>query len=88
MRRSPVFGLRAKNVDVQTAAEASMINREDQDHLAFAAASGRALCTFNVADYCILHERWISQDRARTAPTPESLSRLSNGMASEKNFAG
>ena len=32
MRRSLVFGLRARNVDVLTAAEADMINRQDEDH--------------------------------------------------------
>jgi hypothetical protein len=50
MRRSLVFSLRARNVDVLTALEAEMINRSDDDHLAAAAASGRALYTFNVAD--------------------------------------
>src|ERR1700693_6244500 len=63
MRKALVFGLRARNVDVLTAAEAEMINRDDQDHLAAAAASGRVLYTFNVADYCVLHQAWISQQR-------------------------
>lgn len=37
MRRSLAFGLRARNVDVLTAAEADMINRQDEDHLTAAA---------------------------------------------------
>ncbi|SPE35799.1 hypothetical protein SBA6_490024 [Candidatus Sulfopaludibacter sp. SbA6] len=41
MRRSLVFGLRARNVDVLTAAEANMINRQDEDHLAAASAAGK-----------------------------------------------
>jgi Tfp pilus assembly protein PilZ len=36
-------------VDVLTALEAGMINRADQDH--------------NVADYCLLHQSWMSQRR-------------------------
>lgn len=60
MRRSIVFGLSARNVDVQTAAEARMINRPDEDHLRAAAASGRVLLTYNTADYCVLHERWMN----------------------------
>jgi hypothetical protein len=32
MRRSLVFSLRARNVDVLTAAEAELINRPDEDH--------------------------------------------------------
>ena len=63
MRRALVFGLRARNVDVLTAAEAEMINRDDQDHLAVAATSGRVLYSFNVADYCILHQAWMSESR-------------------------
>jgi hypothetical protein len=63
MRRSLVFGLSARNVDVLTASEAEMIDRDDQDQLAAAAASGRVLYTFNVADYCMLHESWLSRER-------------------------
>ena len=63
MRRALVFGLRARNVDVLTAADADMINRQDQDHLAAASTSGRAVFTFNVADYCALHQRWMSLGR-------------------------
>jgi hypothetical protein len=51
MRRSLVFALRARNVDVLTAAEASMINREDDERLAAASAFGRTLFTHNTADY-------------------------------------
>ena len=63
MRTALVFGLRARNVDVMTAAEADMINRDDTDHLATASASGRVLYTFNIADYCVLHEAWMAQGR-------------------------
>ena len=63
MRRSLVFGLRARNVDVLTAAEADMINRQDEDHLTAAAAAGRALLAYNTADYCALHQRWMSLRR-------------------------
>jgi hypothetical protein len=45
MRRSLVFALRARNVDVLTAAEANMINREDDEHLTAASAFGRTLFT-------------------------------------------
>ena len=61
MRRSLVFSLSARNVDVLTAAEAGMINRSDHDHLVKASAAGRVLYTFNVADYCMLHQAWLSE---------------------------
>jgi hypothetical protein len=85
LRRSIVFGLRARNVDVLTALEAEMINRDDQEHLAAASASGRVVYTFNVADYCILHQSWILQKRAHAGiivapqqryPVGEELRRL------------
>ena len=63
MRRSLVFGLRARNVDVLTAAEADMINRPDEDHLTAASAAGRALFTYNAADCCALHQSWTSLER-------------------------
>jgi len=66
MRRSLAFALRARNVDVLTAADANMINREDEDHLATASALGRALFTHNTADYCVLHQRWIHLERTHS----------------------
>src|SRR5690349_17568409 len=64
MRRSLVFALRARNVDVLTAAESKMINRSDDEHLATASALGRVLFSFNVGDYCALHQ--ASLDAGRT----------------------
>jgi hypothetical protein len=51
-------------VDLVTAADAEMINRDDQDHLVTATASGRVLYTFNTADYCVLHQGWMTQGRS------------------------
>jgi uncharacterized protein DUF5615 len=79
MRRSLVFGLRARNVDVLTASEAQMINRDDQDHLATATASGRVIYTFNVADYCLLHKSWISQERFHAGIIIAQQQRYSSG---------
>jgi hypothetical protein len=85
MRRSLVFGLRARNVDVLTALECNMINRSDEDHLAAAPASDRALYSFNVADYCTLHQAWTSSGRSHAGiivapqqryPIGEELRRL------------
>ena len=82
MRRSLVFGLRARNV--LTASEAEMVNRADQDHLAAASAAGRVLYTFNVADYCILHQTWISAGRLH----PGSSLHHSSVFQSGSNFGG
>ena len=66
MRRSLVFGLRARNADVLTALDAAMIDREDEDHLATSAELGRALFSYNVPDYCVLHRKWLAQGRAHS----------------------
>ncbi len=79
MRKSLVFGLRARNVDGLTAAEAEMINRDDQDHLAAAATSGRELYTFNVADYCILHQAWLAEKRIHAGIVAVQQQRYSAG---------
>lgn len=63
MRRSLVFGLRARSVDVLTAGEAGMINRPDEDYLIPASADARAIFTHNTADFCILHQGWMSSGR-------------------------
>src|SRR5437588_10067868 len=63
MRRSFVFGLRARNVDALTAADADVVNRSDEYHLTAAAAAGRALFTYNTSDYCSLHQDWMSVER-------------------------
>ncbi|MEO8129271.1 MAG: DUF5615 family PIN-like protein [Bryobacteraceae bacterium] len=79
MRKSIVFGLRARNVNVLTAWEAEMINRADEDHLATAAASERALYSFNVADYCVLHQTWIAHKRTHAGIVVAPQQRYSTG---------
>jgi hypothetical protein len=58
-----VRGLRARGVDVLTAATADMIRKDDEEHLAFAHSQGRALYSFNIADYHEIHTEWISSGR-------------------------
>jgi hypothetical protein len=79
MRMALVFGLRSRNVDVLTAAEAEMINRDDQDHLAAAATSGRVLYSFNMADYCVLHQTWSAGDRFHAGIVVAQQQRYSAG---------
>jgi hypothetical protein len=53
--------LRARGIDVQTALEATMIERADADHLACATAQGRVLCSVNVGDFSRLHTSYMVQ---------------------------
>ena len=63
MQQGLVIALRARRIDIVTAAEAGMLNKSDQDHLQWAAADGRVLYSFNIADYYALHFLWIAAGR-------------------------
>ena len=54
MSHALVAGLRSQGIDVLTAHEAGRCGLPDPDQLAFAAAEGRAMVTFD-ADYLALH---------------------------------
>ena len=58
-----IRGLRSRGIDVLTATDAGMIRKEDEEQLELAAALGRALYSFNIADYEI-HSQWMSSGRA------------------------
>ncbi len=63
MNSNVVRGLRSRGIDVMTATEARMIRRPDEDHLTFAAAQNRVLCSFNLADYHEIHSNWMLAGR-------------------------
>ena len=51
-----VRALVGRGVDVRTALDCGMINRSDDDHLQYATAEGRVLFSYNIADYCRIHD--------------------------------
>ena len=66
MRHALIHALRARGIDVQTALDAGIIECADEEHLAFATAQGRVLCSFNVGDFYQLHTSHIAQHKAHT----------------------
>ncbi|MBI3693492.1 MAG: DUF5615 family PIN-like protein [Acidobacteria bacterium] len=58
-----VRGLRSRAIDVLTAADAGMIRKKDEDHLSLATVQGRALYSFNVADFHEIHTDWMATGR-------------------------
>lgn len=64
MDQALVRGLRAHGVDALTALDAGMIERPDDEHLAYAVAHGRVLCTFNVRDFYRLHTEYQETGRS------------------------
>jgi len=81
MSHALVRGLRARGVDVATALEEGMIERDDEEHLEFAAKANRALYSFNVADFYYLH----SDTCLKAKNTQGSSSRASNNSQSASN---
>ncbi len=64
MRYVLINALRARGIDVQTALEVEMIERSDEEHLEFATAQGRVLCSFNVGDFYRLHTSYMAQHKS------------------------
>lgn len=63
MQGALVAALRARRIDVGTASECEMVGRSDEDQLRHAAEEGRVLYSFNIKDFSLLHEGWISAGR-------------------------
>lgn len=61
-----------------------MINRDDEAHLVIASNLGRTVYTYNAADFCLLHQRWI---REGAVMAESSLARKS-AIHPVKSFAG
>jgi hypothetical protein len=61
---SLIDALRARGIDVLTAAEAGMIERPDEDQLTLAASQHRVLVSFNRRDFYRLHTEWLSEGRS------------------------
>src|SRR5215207_11721369 len=58
-----VQALRLRGADLQTALEAGLVGRPDEEHLAHSAEAGRVLYTFNVGDFMHLHGGYMSAGR-------------------------
>jgi hypothetical protein len=61
-----VLALRMRGVDVMTALDAEMLGEPDDRQLAYAGAQGRAIYSFNVADFCRLHAEWLAEGRSHS----------------------
>ena len=66
MSRALIRALRARNVDVTTALDVTMIERPDAVHLDYATAQGRVLYSFNVADYYQLHSQYLTEGKSHS----------------------
>ena len=88
-----VVALRARRVDILTASDCGMVGRSDEEHLRHATGDDRALYSFNIKDYSLLHEQWIAsghehsgmilgfQQRYSIGEQPRRLLHLLNGSS-------
>ncbi len=55
--------LRQYGYDVLTVKEADMLAKSDEEQLAFAASNRKAIITFNIKDFVLLHQSWFSEGK-------------------------
>src|SRR3954464_9900462 len=79
MSQRLVAALRTRGMDVQTALDAGMIGRPDEEHLRYAAQQGRVLYSFNTADYYSLHTSFLNQGLTHTGIILAQQNRYSIG---------
>jgi hypothetical protein len=66
LQRSLVKALRNANIDIFTTAEANNLSYPDEQQLIWSTQQKRAIYTFNVGDFCRLHQVYMSQGRNHT----------------------
>ncbi|MDY0018759.1 MAG: DUF5615 family PIN-like protein [Anaerolineae bacterium] len=62
-RASIIRALRARQVDVITAAEAGLLGCSDEAQLVYASEQQRTIFTFNRGDFVQLHSAWLVAER-------------------------
>ncbi len=64
MDKRLIATLRSQGVDVLTALEANMIDRDDDKHLEYATEHNRVLASFNIGDFQNLHKQYLNTSRS------------------------
>jgi uncharacterized protein with PIN domain len=63
MQGALIAALRSRGFDTVTAEESGLRRRPDSEHLEFAIAQGRILCTANARDFARLHGEYLRSGR-------------------------
>src|SRR4030067_862172 len=63
--------LRQYGHDVLAAKEVNMFGKSDEDQLTFAVSNKRAILTFNIKDFVLIHKKWLLR-----VPPPPTFVRL------------
>ncbi len=59
-----VRALRLRGADVETALDAGLAGRPDDEQLLYAGSVGRTLYTFNIGDFMAIHSAYMAEGRA------------------------
>lgn len=62
MEENLLRALRARGVEVVSTLEVAMIHKYDFEHLDFAIANERVLCTFNIKHFLPLHTQYMNTE--------------------------
>lgn len=62
-RTDLIQALRARQIDVETASEATLLGQPDEVQLQYAAAKGFVIFSFNRGDFFDLHTKWLEGGR-------------------------
>jgi hypothetical protein len=65
-KKSLVNGLRNVQVDIITTAEADRLGSSDESQLIWATQQNRVIYSFNVGDFCRLHNAYIEQQKTHS----------------------
>ncbi|MBI3971944.1 MAG: DUF5615 family PIN-like protein [Chloroflexi bacterium] len=63
MDRDVLGPLRLRGIDLETATDAGMLERDDEEQLAYAASQGRVIVTSNAAHFANLHRHYLETGR-------------------------
>lgn len=61
-----IQAVKSRGVDIMTVRDVQTLGYSDEEQLAFASRMGRALYTFNVGDFCQLHNLYMNQQKEHT----------------------
>ncbi len=74
-----VSALRSRGVAVITVLDAGLVEKPDEEQLAFATNNGCVLYTFNISDFYRLHTQWLTAGRAHAGTILAPQQRFSVG---------
>ncbi len=66
MSRALIRGLRSRGIDVTTVLDEGKAGKSDRAQLEYAARTRRVLYSFNVDDFCRLHQEYLTEGKSHS----------------------